>query len=171
MSRNVNPSDVVELQAVAGGDHGDTAFQFGAAVTAKLRSGYELSYGLLSSELICRKDTAALLEATILPHLTKGLKIISEQPLHLYKTDDDSLICTFYASPVKVTDPTKISVEIYSTGDLAYQVIGQGREGMSGVHCMLCQLTYKEFNNDRDRYGQPWTFDKLTRIAKEVLEK
>jgi hypothetical protein len=42
MSRNVNPSDVVGVQAVVGWDHGDTAFQFGAAVTAKLRSGYEL---------------------------------------------------------------------------------------------------------------------------------
>jgi hypothetical protein len=49
--------------------------------------------------------------------------------------------------------------------------MGQGRERMSGAHDMLCQLTYKEFNNDRDRYGQPWTFDELTRIAKEVLEK
>jgi hypothetical protein len=70
----VNPSDVVEVQAVVGRDHGDTAFQFGAVVTAKLWSGDELSYELLSSGLICRLDTAALLEATILPRLTKGLK-------------------------------------------------------------------------------------------------
>ena len=33
-SQNVNPLDVVSVQAVVGGDHGDTAFQFGAAVTA-----------------------------------------------------------------------------------------------------------------------------------------
>jgi hypothetical protein len=66
-SRNMNPSDMVEVQAVVGGDHGDTAFQFGAAVTAKLGSGDELCYELLSSELICRKDTAALIEATMYP--------------------------------------------------------------------------------------------------------
>jgi hypothetical protein len=123
-SWNVNPSDVVEVQAVVGGDHGNTTFQFRVAVTAKLRSGDELSYELLSSELMCRKDTAALLEATILPRLTKGLKIISEQPLHLYKTNDDSLTCTFDAPLPEITDPTKISIEIYSTGDLAYQVMG-----------------------------------------------
>jgi hypothetical protein len=81
------------------------------------------------------------------------------------------LICTFDATPPKITDPTKISVEIYPTGDLAYQVMGQGREGMSGAHYMICLLTYKKFNNDMDRYRVPWTFDKLTRIAKEILEE
>ncbi len=70
----MNPSDVVEVQAVVGGDHGDTPFQFGVAVTAKLRCGNELSYELLSSELICRKDTAALIKATNLPRPTKRSK-------------------------------------------------------------------------------------------------
>ena len=37
-SRNLDPSDVVEVQAVVGGDHGDIAFQFGAVVTDKLQS-------------------------------------------------------------------------------------------------------------------------------------
>ncbi len=40
---NLNPSDVVEVQAVVGEDYSDTAFQFGAVVTAKLRSGDESS--------------------------------------------------------------------------------------------------------------------------------
>jgi hypothetical protein len=81
------------------------------------------------------------------------------------------LICTFDASPSKIKDPTKIAVKIYPTGNLAYQVMGQGRERMSGAHCMICQLTYKESNNDRNRFGDPWTFDNLTLIAKEVIEK
>jgi hypothetical protein len=81
------------------------------------------------------------------------------------------LICIVDAPPPKILDPTKITVKIYPTDNLAYQVMGQGREGMSGAHCMICQLTYKEFNNNRDRFGEPWTFDKLTHIAKEVIEK
>jgi len=32
MSKSVNPSDVLSVQVVVGGDHGDTAFQFGASV-------------------------------------------------------------------------------------------------------------------------------------------
>jgi hypothetical protein len=49
--------------------------------------------------------------------------------------------------------------------------MGQGREGMSRVDCTICQLTYKEFNNDRNRFGEQLTFDKLTHIAKEIIEK
>jgi hypothetical protein len=49
--------------------------------------------------------------------------------------------------------------------------MGQRREGMSGPHCMICQLTYKEFNNNRDRFGEPWTFDKLMHVAKDVIKK
>ncbi len=40
----MNPSDLVEVQAMVGGDHGNIAFQLEAAVTDKLRNGAELSY-------------------------------------------------------------------------------------------------------------------------------
>jgi hypothetical protein len=36
MSKNVNPTDVLSVQVVVGGDHGNTAFQFGASVSVKL---------------------------------------------------------------------------------------------------------------------------------------
>ena len=126
-SRNVNASDVLEVQTVVGGDHGDTAFQFGAVVTVKLQSGDDITYELLSTELVCRKDTAALFEETVLPRLTKGLQIISEQSLNLYKTGDNSFICTFDAPPPKIKDIFKIAVDVYSTGDLTYQMMTQGR--------------------------------------------
>ena len=169
LSRNTHPSDVVNVQAVVGGDHGDTAFQFGAAVTVKLQSGDEVYFELISSELICRKDTSALIEATILPTLTKGLQTISEQTLHIYEqTGDNPLVCTFDAPPPEINDTTKIKIKVYSTGDLAYQLMTQGREGMSGAHCMICQLTYKEFN-DRENVGQLWTFGELTKVANEVI--
>jgi hypothetical protein len=40
----VKPSEVLAVEAVVGGDHGVTAFQFGAAVTAKLVSGEDLYF-------------------------------------------------------------------------------------------------------------------------------
>ena len=170
LSCSTSPSDVVNVQAVVGGDHGNTAFQFGAAVTAKLQSGDEVHFELISSELICRKDTAALIEATILPKLTKGLETISKQTLHIYEqTGDNQLVCTFDLPPPEINDVTKIKIKTYSTGDLAYQLMTQGREGMSGAHCMICQLTYKEFNDDRAKVGKLWTFEELTKIANEVI--
>ena len=172
MSWNTTPSDVVHVQAVVGGDHGDTAFQFGAAITVHLKSGDKVHFELLSCELICHKDTSALIEATILRTLTKGLRIISEQSLHINKSDGNTLVCKFDAPPPpEINDPTKIKIEVYSTGDLAYQLMTQGREGMSGAHCMICQLTSKEFNHDREKDGQCWTFEELTKTAQEVKDK
>ena len=111
VSRNTTPSDVVHVQAVVGGDHGDMAFQFGAAITVHLKSGDKVHFELLSCKLICRKDTSALIEATILRTLTKGLWIISEQPLHIYKSDGNTLVCKFDAPPPpEIDDPTKIKL-------------------------------------------------------------
>jgi hypothetical protein len=80
-NRGMRPSDVKAVQAVVGGDHGDTAFQFGAAITAEMHDGRKIYFEVTTAELICRKDTSKLLEATIIPQLTTGLKIISTQPL------------------------------------------------------------------------------------------
>ncbi len=38
-SRGMRPSDVKVVQAVVGGDHGNTAVQFGAAITAEMHDG------------------------------------------------------------------------------------------------------------------------------------
>jgi len=65
-SKSVLPSDVVHIQAVVGGDHGDTAFQFGAKVSVHLRDNRIIHFEVMVCELICRKDTAKLIESTIL---------------------------------------------------------------------------------------------------------
>ncbi len=76
-SREVKASDVKALQAVIGGDHSDTTFQFGAAITAKLQDGEQLYFEVCCCKLVCRKDTSALFETT-------GLKVFSTQALYLY---------------------------------------------------------------------------------------
>lgn len=44
---------MIHVQVVAGGDHGDAAFQFGASVSVELHSGKTLDFEVLVSELIC----------------------------------------------------------------------------------------------------------------------
>ena len=83
MSKNVNPSDVLSVQAVVGDDHGDTAFQFGAFVSVKLCDGNIIEFEVSACKLICRKDTATLIESTILPRLTAGLLVVATYPLHI----------------------------------------------------------------------------------------
>ena len=76
-SKSVMPTDVLRVQVVVGGDHGDTAFQFGASVSVKLSNNHIMDFEVSICELICRKDTGRLLEETILQRLTSGLEIIS----------------------------------------------------------------------------------------------
>ena len=72
-SRGMRPSDVKAVQAVVGGDHGDTAFQFGAAITAEMHDGGKIYFEVTTAKFICRIDTSKLLEASFLPRLTTGL--------------------------------------------------------------------------------------------------
>lgn len=71
----MKPSDVLAIRAVVGGDFGGTAFQFVAEVTAVTNSK-RIKFQSNISELVHKTDSAALLEATILPNLQKDLKIV-----------------------------------------------------------------------------------------------
>ena len=65
-SKSITPSEVVRVQVVVGGDHGDTAFQFGASVSVDLTDERIIEFEVSVCELICRKDTGKLIESTIL---------------------------------------------------------------------------------------------------------
>jgi hypothetical protein len=135
--------------------------------------------------LICKKDTAALLERTILPRLTTGLNVITTRPLHIYLADNKKLKARFDydiiqeedfdvdAPPPAITiqeDLTTFTVKVYLTGDLAFQAMVLGRESMSGQHCMLCKLSRKEFDEykAKDKNGIPWTTNNLVEIGTKV---
>lgn len=172
--RGVTPSDVYKVQAVIGGDHGDTAFQFGAAITAILNDNTRVYFEIIVAELICRKDSSALLEKTILPGLTAGLKIIAEDPLHIYSDDhDNSLKCAFAKDkPTTTNHPsTSLWINIFVTGDLAFQAMVLGREDMSGQHCLMCQLSRSQFINKAHPAGSPWTYTKLKCCGEEAAKQ
>jgi hypothetical protein len=95
-SKNIHPSSVQHVGVVAGGDHGDVAFLFGAAILVEISEGITIDFKVSVIELICRKDTAKLIKATILPGLTSGLKKVATLPLHIYYDDCDGKIhCKF----------------------------------------------------------------------------
>jgi hypothetical protein len=157
-SKNVKPSDVKYVQVVAGGDHGDTAFQFGASVSVELQNSKILDFEVLVCELICRKDTGSLIEATILPTLTAGLKVIKETPIHIYEDSDGSLCCKFEQTTEDTQQSKSISVDIYITGDLAFQAMALGKESMSPHWCMQCKSHKSKF---LDENCEMWTIEDL----------
>jgi hypothetical protein len=142
-SREVKASDVKAVQAVMGEDHGNMAFQFGAAITAKLQDGEQLYFKFCCYKIVCRKDMSALLEKTILPRLTTGLEVISTQALYLHFNAEDPLLCSFTTPlPIHINhDTATIQVSVFITGDQVFQAMIMGREAMSGQHCLMCQLS------------------------------
>ncbi len=56
-SKSAKPADVLCIQAVAGGDHGDTAFQFVASVSAELSGDEIMDFEVSVCKLIYQRDT------------------------------------------------------------------------------------------------------------------
>ncbi len=103
--KSVMPTDVLRVQVVIGGDHDDTAFQFGASVSVELSDDRIIDFEVSICELICRKDTGHLLEETILQRLTSGLEIISTFQLHLFTDIESGVLLIEYRNPSSNVTP------------------------------------------------------------------
>jgi hypothetical protein len=148
-SKNIHPSNLQRIRVVAGCDHGDLTFQFGASVHIEISDGSTIYFEVIILELICRKDTAKLIEATILPGLTSGLKKVATLSLHIrHDKQAGKIHCKFnntstILSPQYLTTIEK--VDCYVTSDLAFQAMLMGRESMDGHRCMQCLTNRPQF--------------------------
>ncbi len=127
-SKSIDPSEIVRIQAVIGGDHRDTAFQFGASVSVELSDDRIIDFEVSVCELICRKDTEKLIKSTILTRLTQ-LEIDATWNLNIENNDEGVVKCWF-SKDTKTTHSH--IVEVYVTGDLAFQAMALGKESISG---------------------------------------
>ena len=143
---------------VPGGDHGDTAFQFGASVSVHLNDNRVIEFEVSVCELICRKDTGKLIETTILPRLTRGLEIVATWHLHIKNNKQGQIKCEFKDA----RSINSLTIDTYVTGDLAFQAMAPGKESMAGWWCMLCKLPWSKFFDD-DR--EMWMMDKYVRCG------
>ncbi len=122
------PANVVRIQVVVGGNHRDTAFQFGASISVHLRDGTRIDFELSVCELICRKDTGKLIKQTILPTLTRGLEIVAMWHLHIQRNKQGQILCEF----TQTCSQNSHLVDVYVTGNLAFQAMALGKESMAG---------------------------------------
>ena len=154
-SKSVMPANIQRVQVVVGGDHGDTAFQFGASVSVHFIDDTEaINFEVSVCELICRKDTAKLIEETILDTLTAGLKIVSTWHLHIERNEEGQILCAFKENQAENTH----RVDLFVTGDLAFQAMALGKESMAGWWCMLCKAPRAHF---LDEESEMWTMSGL----------
>jgi hypothetical protein len=141
-----------------GGDHGDTAFQFGAKVSVHLRDNRIIHFEVMVCELICRKDTAKIIESTILQRLTNGLEIVATWHLHIESNEEGQIKCEFR----NTRSMNSLTIKVYVTGDLAFQAMVLGKESMSGWLCMLCKSPRSKFMDDTH---ERWTMDEYVRCG------
>jgi hypothetical protein len=64
-SKAIALSDIEHVQVVVGGNRGDVAFQFGTSITVEMIDGQIIEFKISVCKVICRKDTAKLIERTI----------------------------------------------------------------------------------------------------------
>ncbi len=167
-SKSVMPADVLCVQVVVGGNHGNTAFQFGAFVYVKLFDNHIINFEVSICELICRKDTGCLLEKTILQQLTSDLDIISTFQLHLFTDDESSVLVVEYRDPSSNVTPDRIPItQVFLTGNLAFQAMALGKESMAGHHCMQCKASQQQFTDS----CKLWSMNELVRCGKNAERK
>ena len=159
----MSPADVERFQIVVGGDHGDVDFQFGESVTVGMINKQKIEFEVSVCEVICRKDTAKLIELTILPELTKGLKVVTLTPLCICVNPDGELICEFNHTPTESATSQPI-VEVIVTGDLAFQAMALGKESMAGHWCMQCTSPKATFLED----GMLWKMEDMFRLGAKL---
>ena len=170
IDKPVTPFDVDFVRVVAGGDHGDTAFQFGAKVIVGMKSDEPgctniLEFEVLVCELICRTDSGALIEKTILNRLTKGLKILVQQELCIYEDDEGVLQCKF-DPPADLRAVNRLIVDFRFTADLALQTMALGKESMSPHWCPLCKAHKSQFLANGI---EMWTMNDLCQYAEKAM--
>jgi hypothetical protein len=112
-------------RVVAGGNHGDVAFQFGASAHIEISDGSTIYFEVSVLELICKKDAAKLIEATILPGLTSGLKKMATLSLHIHHEEQDGKIHCKFSNTSSILSPQHLmtieKVDCYITCDLTFQ--------------------------------------------------
>jgi hypothetical protein len=112
-----------------------------------------------------------------LPILTSGLKIVATSPLHIYKDNQGMTICKFGQTGQTTTAAHGIvhtipHVDLYVTGNLAFQAMAMGKESMSGHWCMQCTkqmgvtLTPAQLNEI-----DMWTMEQLCTLGDEAEKK
>ena len=127
------------IDIIAGGDHGQVAFQAGARIVVILKKG-QLIFEVSVAEVLCRKDNADILQKTIEPRLSRGLEGISKSSLNIACDANGCVLsCSFSCFAAQQSECSVIqkNVHLYVVGDLAFYAMVLGRESMSGNWCYL----------------------------------
>jgi hypothetical protein len=192
---NSDLKNISECHLVVGGDHGQGAFRFIAnlllfAKGAVHRFNIVFEEDFLCGFIECKKDTYDVLRSTIAKPINESLKRIAkaEELIFLRNKTDSSLFVEWGAANASIHVNNNsasivhaIPIQLFLVGDLAFQLLAQGREGMSSYWCPRCQWGWSDWqaiqalpDGREQRVGKQWCWqdmqDKLAE-TKEMEQK
>ena len=111
----------------------------------------------------CQKDTYNVLKDTIAIPINEDLwRVKNKGRVTIYRASDGTVkMCwgNIHTQQGDVLQSAK--VEIFMVGDLAFYAMALGKENMAPHWCWRCQLSKKEWTNDPDSVGEPWTVQNM----------
>jgi hypothetical protein len=138
----------------------------------------------------CKKDTYDVLASTIAKPINQSLKRIVDAEELVFiegRKDDGSYTplvtiewgATNAAAACRLANGGKIlhsiPVEVFMTGDLAYDLMAQGREGFSTYWCARCQWGWKDWQcltgAEAAKVGKAWTWEAIKAHCKKLKEE
>ena len=94
--------------------------------------------------------------------------VVATSPLHIYEDEEGNILCQFGEScPTTTNTMINLQVDLYVTGDLAFQAMAMGKESMATHWCMWCtmqmQCTLTEV--------KMWTMEELCRLGDQAEQR
>jgi len=173
-----NPQKLDSCHVIFGGDHGQKAFRavvtiliFSKGTVQKFNLEYEEDF--LCGFIECKKDTYGVVESTIAKPLNESLKRIRDaEELVFCKAEDGNLFVEWGAAAAAAathadgaTIVRAIPVELFLVGDLAFQLLAQGRDGMAAYWCPRCQWGWSDWQClqcGEPTTGESWTLESMS---------
>ena len=155
-----------ELWVIIGGDHGAGVFTLPVKIIAFDKDGNVVKDTVQKiGHIDCKKDTYAILKATITPIVNEAMKQIYDKFVCISEDGND---VSFVDSPQNQLNSSVChKVELFAIGDLQYVAYAFGKIGMDGLWCSWCNLTPKQWSTIFHNEGICWTIDGF----KDMLQK
>jgi hypothetical protein len=98
--------------------------------------------------------------------------VVATAPLHILKDDQGNILCGFGLTGQNTQHEvvqTISHVDLYVTGDLAFQAMAMGKESMSGHWCMQCTMQMQcTLNQAQLNDVKMWTMEELSMLGDEA---
>ena len=164
--------DFSELHAVLGMDHGARVMTAAMKVIAFDEDGYVVADAVLMvGHIDCIKDTYDVVNETIGPLLNESIKELKGKTLRIRRSATETATRNAYfadGSDGVNHNYKNHKVVVLAIGDLAFQMMIQGRPNMSTNWCPYCDMMRKLWGQTGEK-GRQWTNALIAEFRETII--